>query len=349
MKENLDPETTEEDSELYEHFRLVVESGQNLLRIDKFLFNRLEAASRSKIQSAAEAGNILVNNKLTKSNYRVKPGDIISILMSHPPREIEIIPENIPISIVFEDDDIILVNKEAGMVVHPGFGNYAGTLSNALTYHFENNPNNKPGIKPYLVHRIDKDTTGILIVAKNEIAQAKLSKLFFDHTIDRKYHALVWGDFEETEGTVTGNIGRSLKNRKVMTVFPNGEYGKTATTHYKVIEKFRYVTLIECILETGRTHQIRAHMRFIGHPLFNDQTYGGDEILKGTTFTKYKQFVNNCFKLIPRQALHAKFLGFKHPITGKYLSFDSDMPDDMSQVIEKWRKYVIYKNEEEDV
>lgn len=338
----------EEDSELFEHYRFVVDTGQSLLRIDKFLCNRLEAVSRSKVQSAAEAGNILVNNKPIKSNYKVKPGDIISILMSHPPREIEIISENIPINIVFEDDDIILVNKPAGMVVHPGYGNYTGTLLNALTFHFENTPQASPDVKPFLVHRIDKDTTGILLIAKNEKAQARLSKLFYDHNIDRKYFALVWGDFEEPEGTIIGNIGRSLKNRKVMTVFPNGEYGKPAITHFSVIEKFRYVTLVQCVLETGRTHQIRAHMRYIGHPLFNDQTYGGDEIIKGTTFSKYKQFINNCFGLLPRQALHAKFLGFNHPITGQYLSFDSELPEDMSQVIEKWRKYVIYKNEEEE-
>lgn len=342
-----EPELNEEDSELFEHHRFIVDAGQSLLRIDKFLCNRLESVSRSKVQSATEAGNILVNDKPVKSNYKVKPGDIISILMSHPPREIEIIPENIPINIVFEDDDIILVNKEAGMVVHPGYGNYTGTLLNALTYHFENTKQSSPDTKPFLVHRIDKDTTGILLVAKNEKTQAKLSRLFYNHEIDRKYNALVWGDFEDDSGTITGNIGRSLKNRKVMAVFPEGEYGKAAITHYSVIERFRYVTLIECILETGRTHQIRAHMRFIGHPLFNDHTYGGNEILKGTTFSKYKQFINNCFSLLPRQALHAKFLGFNHPTTGKYLSFNSSLPDDMNQVIEKWRRYVIAKQEED--
>jgi len=336
----------EEESELFEHHRFIVDLGQNLLRIDKFLFNRIESVSRSKIQSAADAGNILVNSKSVKSSYKVKPSDIVSIVMSHPPREIEILPEDIPLNIAYEDDDILVVNKAAGMVVHPGFGNYTGTLLNALAFHFEKSGNSE--IKPYLVHRIDKDTTGVLLVAKNEFSQAKLSKLFYDHNIDRKYNALVWGDFEEDEGTVVGNIGRSLKNRKVMTVFPDGEYGKTAITNFKVIERFRYVTLIECILETGRTHQIRAHMKYLGHPLFNDETYGGNEIIKGTTFTKYKQFINNCFKLIPRQSLHAKFLGFKHPVTGKYMEFNSELPTDMAEVIDKWRKYSLHKGVEEE-
>jgi len=341
-----DTELIDEECELFEHHRFIVDPGQSLLRIDKFLFNRIESVSRSKIQSAAEAGNILVNNKSVKSNYKVKPNDIISIVMSHPPREIEILPENIQLNIEYEDDDIIVVNKAAGMVVHPGFGNFTGTLLNALMFHFKESGNKE--IKPYLVHRIDKDTSGILLVAKNEFSQAKLSKLFFDHKINRKYYALAWGDFDVEEGSIIGNIGRSLKNRKVMSVFPDGEYGKTAITNYKVIERFRYVTLIECILETGRTHQIRAHMKYIGHPLFNDQTYGGNEIIKGTTFTKYKQFVNNCFKIIPRQSLHAKFLGFKHPVTGKYIEFDSELPVDMEEVINKWRKYSIHKGLDEE-
>ena len=330
----------EQETDLYEHYRFTVDKGQSLLRIDKFLVNRIENASRNKIQSAANAGNILVNETPVKSNYKVKPGDIISIVMANPPREIEIIPENIPLNIVYEDNDVILVNKNPGMVVHPAYGNYTGTLVNALAYHYENLP--KRSDNPYipgLVHRIDKNTSGILLVAKNEIAQAKLARQFFLHTIDRTYNALVWGDFDEEEGTITGHVGRSLKNRKVMTVFPSGDYGKEAITHYKVIERFRYVTLIECKLETGRTHQIRAHMKYIKHPIFNDNEYGGDEILKGTTFTKYRQYINNCFKIMPRQALHAKSLGFTHPATGKHIFFDSDLPTDMLTVIEKWRKY----------
>ena len=334
----------EESEELFEHFRLVADSGQSLLRIDKFLMNRIENTTRNKIQNAAKAGNILVNNVPVKQNYKVKPNDVISIVMTHPPREIEIIAEDIPLNVVYEDDDIILINKKPGMVVHPAYGNYTGTLVNALTFLFQKNTKKTlEENRPYLVHRIDKDTSGIMIVAKNELAQTRLAKDFFDHTIKRKYQALVWGDFVEDEGTVTGHIGRSLKDRKVMTVFPNAEYGKHAVTHYKVLERLGYVTLIECTLETGRTHQIRAHMRHIGHPLFNDETYGGDQILKGTTFTKYKQFVQNCFKILPRQALHAKSLGFSHPINGKEIFIDSDLPADIQEVIDKWRHYSKHK------
>ncbi len=333
-------ENIEEENDLYEHFRFTVDKGQSLLRIDKFLTNRLENASRNRVQSAAKAGNILVNDKPIKSNYKVKPEDVISIVMANPPRDVEVIPENIPLDIVFEDDDILVVNKPAGMVVHPAHGNFSGTLVHALAYYYENLPKRPDNLNiAGLVHRIDKNTSGILLVAKNDIAQAKLAKQFFDHSIDRVYVALVWGDFEENEGTITGHIGRNPKDRRVMTVFPDGETGKEAVTHYKVIERFRYVTLIECRLETGRTHQIRTHLKYIKHPIFNDSEYGGDEILKGTTFTKYKQFVNNCFTLLPRQALHAKTLGFIHPTTGKHISFDSILPDDMSQVIDKWRKY----------
>lgn len=339
------PDFYDEGNELYEHFRFVVDKGQALLRIDKYLMNRIENASRNKIQNAAKAGNILVNNKPVKPNYRVKPDDIISIVLAYPPKEIEIIPQDIPLNILYEDEDILIVNKEAGMVVHPGYGNWDGTLVNALLYHLQNFSYIKsPDEQVFLVHRIDKNTSGILLVAKNELAQAKLAKEFFDHTVERKYVALVWGDFKEDEGTIEGHIGRSLKNRKVMTVFPNGEYGKEANTHYRVLKRFGYVTLVECKLETGRTHQIRAHFKYIKHPLFNDETYGGDQILKGTTFTKYKQFIQNCFKILPRQALHAKSLGFKHPISGKYLSFDSELPEDMKTVIEKWEQYSNYKN-----
>ncbi|MDP4240802.1 MAG: RluA family pseudouridine synthase [Bacteroidota bacterium] len=326
----------EEVDELYEHFRIVVDKGQGLLRIDKFLMARIENASRNKIQNAAKAGNILVNDKPAKSNYRIKPLDVISIVMPHPLREIEIIPQDIPLDIVYEDHDIIVINKKAGMVVHPGYGNYTGTLVNALAWRF----NDKPEVQPYLVHRIDKDTSGIILVAKTELAQTRLAKEFFDHTIDRKYVALVWGDVVEDQGTITGHIGRSAKDRRQMTVYVDGSIGKHAVTHYKVIRRFGYITMIECVLETGRTHQIRAHMRFLGHPLFNDERYGGDQILRGTTFTKYKQFIKNCFEIMPRQALHAKSLGFKHPITKEYLFFDSELATDMQMVLDKWERYV---------
>ncbi len=337
----------EEEQELFEHYNIIVDKGQSLLRIDKFLMNRIENVSRSKIQAAANAGNIFVNNSSAKPNYKVKPEDVISIVLAHPPREVELIPQDIPINIAFEDDDIILVNKDAGMVVHPGHGNYTGTMVNALIYHFQQvKKKDAKDIKPFLVHRIDKNTSGIILVAKNEVAQAKLAKEFFDHTIKRKYQALVWGDFREDEGTITGNIGRNPKDRKVMTVFPDGETGRQATTHFKVLERFGYITLIECQLETGRTHQIRVHMKYAGHPLFNDEAYGGDIILKGTTFTKYRQFIENCFKLLPRQALHAKSLGFTHPASGKNIFFDSELPQDMQSVIDKWRKYISDKKNE---
>jgi 23S rRNA pseudouridine1911/1915/1917 synthase len=341
----------EEKEDLYEHFNFKVDKGTDLVRIDKYLLNLIPNTSRNKIQQAAKAECVIVNGKPVKQNYRVKPFDVISILMPYPPREIEIIPENIPLDIVYEDDDIIIINKNAGLVVHPGYGNYTGTLVNALTYYFLNKVDNQGNpINPLLVHRIDKDTSGLLMVAKSEYAQIKLANDFYHHTIHRKYYALVWGDFKEDEGTVTAHIGRNPKDRLVMTVFPDGESGKHAVTHYKVVERFGYVTLIECQLETGRTHQIRVHLKSIRHPLFNDATYGGDRILKGTTFSKYRQFIQNCFKLLPRQALHAKSLGFTHPITGKQLFFDSPLPKDMQAVIDKWRNYSQHKKyEEEDV
>lgn len=312
-----------------------------MLRIDKFLTNRMEGASRNRIQTAADAGNILVNGKPVKSSYKVKPLDRISIVLPYPVREVEIIPENIPLDIPYEDDDIIIVNKPAGMVVHPGHGNYSGTLVNALTYHLKDLPLFQSGdMRAGLVHRIDKNTSGILVIAKNERAHAKLAKQFFDHTIDRVYCALVWGNMESDEGTIIGNVGRSTKDRLKMAVYPDGSQGKHAVTHYKVIERLGYVNLIECRLETGRTHQIRVHMEYIGHPLFNDERYGGDRILKGTTFSKYKQFVENCFKLLPRHALHARSLGFIHPTTGQYVHFESELPEDMRTVIERWRNYV---------
>ncbi|MDQ3049118.1 MAG: RluA family pseudouridine synthase [Bacteroidota bacterium] len=350
------PEEQEEDQELYEHFRVAADKGQAPLRIDKFLMNRIENATRSKIQQAAENGNVLVNEQPVKSNYKVKPFDVITVVFAHPPREIELIPQNIPIDIVYEDNDLIIVNKNPGMVVHPGYGNYKGTLVNALVYHFSTLPVSKSGatldisqrskeqalLRPGLVHRLDKNTSGIMVVAKSEVAMVKLAKDFYDRNLDRIYVALVWGDFEENEGTITGNIGRHLKDRKLMDVFPpESEFGKHAVTHYKVLERFGYVTLVECKLETGRTHQIRAHMQHIGHSLFNDDTYGGDRILKGTTFAKYRQFVENCFSLLPRQALHAKSLGFNHPVTGKYIHFDSELPQDMQDVINKWRGYSV--------
>jgi 23S rRNA pseudouridine1911/1915/1917 synthase len=354
-EQGLQDEHEDEEQGLFEHFKITTDKGQSLLRIDKFLMNRIENATRTKIQQAAENGNILVNDKPVKSNYKVKPFDVITVVFAHPPREIELIPQNIPLDIVYEDEDLIIINKKPGMVVHPGYGNYKGTLVNALVYHFQNLPVSKsgatvtesaspgkitPALRPGLVHRLDKNTSGIMVVAKSELAMTRLAKDFFDRNLDRKYMALVWGDFQEDSGTVVGNIGRHLRDRKLMDVYPeDSEHGKHAVTHYKVLERFGYVTLIECKLETGRTHQIRAHMQHIGHSLFNDDTYGGDRILKGTTFAKYKQFVENCFELLPRHALHAKSLGFNHPITGKYIHFDSELPDDMQQVIEKWRGY----------
>lgn len=333
----------QEEQELYENYRVIVDKGQSLLRIDKYLVDRIEGASRNKIQLAIKADCVKVNDKTVKVNYRVKPGDLIQVFLTTEPREIEIIPQNIPIDIVYEDKDVIVVNKPAGMVVHPGYGNYTSTLLNALTYHFQQNESSE--VKPLLVHRIDKDTTGLLLVAKNEYAQTFLAKQFFDHTTERKYTALVWGDLKEDEGTIEGNIGRSLKDRKVMAVFPEGDYGKTAITHWKILKRFGYVTLVECQLETGRTHQIRAHMRYVGHPLFADATYGGDQILKGTTFSKYKQFINNCFQIISRQALHATTIGFLHPTKLERMNFTSNLPQDITDVIEKWQAYTTANNQ----
>jgi len=337
------PDISEESNELYEHHRVVADAGQQPLRVDKFLFHHLANVSRNKIQQAARAGNILIEDKPVKPNYKVKPGDAVSVVLSYPPREVEIIPQEIAFGIVYEDKDVIVINKPAGLVVHPAYGNWDRTLLNGLAWYFKNRGKNNEienGFG-YLVHRIDKDTSGLLLVAKNELAQTILAKQFFDHTVDRSYQALVWGDVEQEEGIIEGHIGRSLKDRRVMTVFPKGEYGKEAVSHYRVLERFGYVTLVECRLETGRTHQIRAHFKFIGHPLFNDEKYGGDQILKGTTFTKYKQFVQNCFKLLPRQGLHAKSLGFIHPLTGRKMFFDSELPEDMRMVLEKWRGYVM--------
>ncbi|MDY0779738.1 RluA family pseudouridine synthase [Tenacibaculum sp. IB213877] len=337
---------TEENDELYEHFRFVAAEGQEPLRVDKFLMNFIENATRNKIQQAAKAGGVLVNDVVVKSNYKVKPGDVVRVVLAHPPHENLLVAEDIPLDIVYEDDEVIVVNKPAGMVVHPGHGNYSGTLVNGLIHHIENLPKNS-NERPGLVHRIDKDTSGLLVVAKTEYAMAHLSKQFFDKTTERLYYALVWGNVEEDKGTITGHIGRSLKNRLQMDVFPDGEFGKPAVTHYKVLERLTYVTLVECKLETGRTHQIRAHFKHIGHTLFNDERYGGNQILKGTTFTKYKQFVENCFKVLPRQALHAKTLGFVHPTTGKFLQFESEIPEDIQACLEKWRTYSEHSKYEE--
>ena len=326
------------EDELYEHHRFEVAKGQQALRVDKFLMNLIENVTRSKIQKAADAGNILVNGESVKSNYKVKPDDVVQLMLEHPPYEHLLKGENIPLDIVYEDDQLLVVNKPAGMVVHPGHGNYSGTLVNALAYHFDNLPMNSSE-RPGLVHRIDKDTTGLLVVAKTELAMAYLSKQFAEKTSEREYVALVWGNIEEDEGTVEGNIGRHDTNRMRMAVHESDEKGKPAVTHYKVLERFGYVTLVSCQLETGRTHQIRVHMKHIGHTLFNDERYGGDAILKGTTFTKYKQFVDNCFKVLPRQALHAKTLGFEHPITKEFLRFNSPIPQDLLDCIEKWRVY----------
>ncbi len=336
MDDNLVFEDETED--LYEHYRFEVSKGQALLRIDKYLMGLVQNATRNKIQKAADNGDIYVNDVPVKSNYKVKPGDVIRILFTHPPYENIIIPENIPLDIVFEDDALLVINKPAGLVVHPGHGNYTGTLVNALAFHFENLPMNSSD-RPGLVHRIDKDTSGLLVVAKTEHALAHLALQFEKKTSEREYRALVWGNVKEEEGTIEGNIGRHVKDRMLMAVFPDGEEGKPAVTHYKVLERFGYVTLVSCKLETGRTHQIRVHMKYIGHTLFNDARYGGDQILKGTTFTKYKQFIDNCFKILPRQALHAKTLGFVHPVTGEMMRFETDLPQDMQECIEKWRGY----------
>lgn len=329
-----------ENQDLYEHFHFVAQKGQQPLRIDKYLMNYIENATRSKIQQAAKDGNVYVNDVIVKSNYKVKPNDVVRVLFEHPPYEFLLVPEDIPLTIVYEDDTLLLVNKPSGMVVHPGHGNYSGTLINALTFHFDNLPNNSSN-RPGLVHRIDKDTSGLLVVAKTEEAMTHLAKQFFDKTSEREYIALVWGDVKEDQGTIEGAIGRHPKNRLQNTVFigDDAHKGKPAVTHYKVLERFGYVTLVSCQLETGRTHQIRVHFKHIGHTLFNDERYGGDRILKGTSYSKYKQFVENCFSLLPRQALHAKTLGFVHPVTKEKMKFDSPMPDDIAQCLEKWRNY----------
>jgi 23S rRNA pseudouridine1911/1915/1917 synthase len=336
MNNNID--TIDLEEELFEHFRFEVPKGQAPLRIDKYLMGLIQNATRNKIQTAATEGNIFVNDATVKSNYKVKANDVVRVMLTHPPYENHIIAENIPLDIVYEDDALLLINKLPGMVVHPGHGNYTGTLVHALAYHFDNLPMNSSE-RPGLVHRIDKDTSGLLVIAKTEAAMTHLAKQFEAKTSEREYIALVWGNVVEEQGTIEGNLARHLKDRMQMAVFADPEIGKPAVTHYKVLERFGYVTLISCQLETGRTHQIRAHMKHIGHPLFNDERYGGHLILKGTTFTKYKQFIENCFKALPRQALHAKTLGFVHPVTGEMMRFDTELPQDFQDCIEKWRGY----------
>ena len=330
-----------ERDDLYEHFRFVADKGQSPLRVDKYLMNKVENATRSRIQKSAKEGNIFVNDIIVKSNYKVKANDVVTVLFEHPPYEMLLTPEDLPIDIVYEDDALLVINKAAGMVVHPGHGNYSGTLINALAFHFDNLPNNSSD-RPGLVHRIDKDTTGLLVVAKTEEAMAHLSKQFFNKTTEREYVAIAWGAMKEEHGTIEGHIGRHPKNRLQNTVYlhPDDlEKGKPAVTHYKVLEHLGYVTLVSCKLETGRTHQIRVHMKHIGHTLFNDERYGGSAILKGTTFSKYKQFVDNCFKVLPRQALHAKTLGFIHPTTNEFMRFEAPIPEDMEACLYKWRNY----------
>ncbi len=339
-REQAEPLVTVNGRELYEHFRFVADKGQTLLRVDKFLVERMEKTSRNRIQQAAEADCILVNGKPVKSSYKVKPGDVVSIVMDRPRYENEIIPEDIPLDIVYEDDWLLVVNKPAGLVVHPGHGNYSGTLVNALAYHFKDNPDydvSDPRLG--LVHRIDKDTSGLLVVAKTPEAKTFLGKQFFDKTTRREYVALVWGDFKENQGTITGNIARNPRNKLQMAVMSDPNVGKHAVTHYEVIERFGYVTMVKCVLETGRTHQIRVHMLHTGHPLFNDERYGGDKILKGNTSGSYKRFIENCFSVCPRQALHARTLGFMHPHTGQQMDFECPIPPDMSALIGKWRDY----------
>ncbi|MFN3381043.1 MAG: RluA family pseudouridine synthase [Runella zeae] len=339
MQEN-NPYLTEEDEELYEHHRIVADKGQTLMRIDHYLKHHLSGVTRTKLQNAIETESVKVNNKAIKSSYKVKPFDVITISLPHPPRETEIIPENIPLDIVYEDEEVLVLNKPAGMVVHPAYGNWSGTVVNALVYHFQHLPTGRNGeARPGLIHRIDKDTSGLLVIAKTEYSMAHIARQFFEHTTERTYYALVWGEPKESKGTIVGHIGRSARDRKVMSVYVDGSQGKHAVTHYEVLQSYKYVSLVKCNLETGRTHQIRAHFQHLGHPLFSDSVYGGDKILRGTTSGSYRSFVENCFELMPRQALHAKSIGFQHPRTKQWLQFDSELPVDFKAVIDKWEKY----------
>jgi 23S rRNA pseudouridine1911/1915/1917 synthase len=344
MKEefiNNEEQLQESSDDLYERFNLTVDKGQEPLRIDKFLTNRIERATRNKLQQAINAGLVEVNGNEVRPNYKVKAGDEIILYSDMSPEELEVIRENIPLSIVFEDKDLMVINKPAGMVVHPGSGNYSGTLLNGIAYYLQQQGVTEETLPRFgLVHRIDKNTSGLLTIAKTDKAMSQLAKQFYDHTVKRQYIALVWGDVQKDKGTIVAHVGRHQRYRKLFEAYPDGEHGKEAITHYEVVERFGYVTLVECILETGRTHQIRVHMKYIGHPLFNDDFYGGDKIVKGTVFSKYKQFVENCFAICPRHALHARTLGFIHPATGKEMFFEAGLPDDMRELIEKWRKYV---------
>jgi 23S rRNA pseudouridine1911/1915/1917 synthase len=340
---NTEPQNTiESNDELFERFSLIIDNGQEPLRIDKFLMQRIERATRNKLQQAMNLGMVTVNGKEVKPNYKVKPGDAIIIFSDMSPEQTDVVPEKMDLNIVYEDADLMLINKPAGMVVHPGSGNYSGTLLNGVSYYLQQqNPTISEDVLPRfgLVHRIDKNTSGLLVLAKSDKAVKHLAKQFFDHTISRKYVALVWGDMENESGTIIAHVGRHQRFRKLFEAYPEGDHGKEAITHYKVLERFGYVTLVQCILETGRTHQIRVHMKHIGHPLFNDDFYGGDKIVKGTVYSKYKQFVDNCFDVCKRQALHAKTLGFVHPVTGENVLFEAELPEDIAQVIDKWRKY----------
>lgn len=353
MSEEIDdalPDELPEVEELYDRLSIVIDKGQEPLRIDKFLMQRIEGATRNKIQQAIEDEMVLVNEKPIKNNYKVKAGDKVVVFELTSPQSSDIVPQEIPLNIVYEDEDLLVIDKPVGMVVHPGSGNPDGTLINAVAWYMQHNC---PGVDESelprygLVHRIDKNTSGLLVMAKKQKVMSDLAKQFFNHTVHRRYVALVWGNFDEESGTIVAHVGRHQRFRKLFTTYPEGDHGKDAITHYKVLENFNYVTLVECRLETGRTHQIRVHMQSIGHPLFNDDFYGGDRIVKGTIYTKYKQFVENCFSVCPRQALHAKELGFIHPVTGKEMFFESPVPEDISLVIEKWRKYSQFKNAED--
>lgn len=340
---DLESEEEHESEELFEHYQIKADPKQSLLRIDKFLMDRLPNVSRSKVQEAIRSGYVKVNGQGVKPNYKVRAFDEIVIALPEPPRDTEVVPEDIPLDIVYEDEHVLVVNKAAGMVVHPAYNNWTGTLVNALAHHFQQLPTMEGNEgRPGLVHRIDKDTSGLLVIAKTEMAMSSLAKQFFDHSIERTYYALVWGEPEEKKATININLGRSPKDRRITMGFPQSDAGRTAITHYEIIRNLRYVSLLRCRLETGRTHQIRAHLKYIKHPLFNDALYGGDQILKGTRFSKYKAFVENCFKLMPRQALHAKSLGFVHPATKEWVQFESELPEDFAAVLEKWEKYVQY-------
>ncbi|MFN3529208.1 MAG: RluA family pseudouridine synthase [Bacteroidia bacterium] len=339
----------QEQDDLFEHHRLTIDKGQQAVRIDKFLIDRLPGASRNRIQNAIKAGSVLVDGREIKASYKIKPGEMVQVILAYPPRDTTIYPEEMDLNILFEDEELLILNKPAGLVVHPGHGNPNGTLVNGLVHHFGNLPTHRNGdIRPGLVHRIDKDTSGLLVIAKTEYSMTHLAKQFFDHSIDRAYWALVWGDYQEEEGTVNAHLDRHPQDRTKMAAYPDGSKGKHAITHYKVLERFGYVSLLSYKLETGRTHQIRVHSAFTGHPIFNDGVYGGNRLVKGTTFNKYKQFIDNCFQLMPRMALHAKSIGFSHPTTGERLYFESDLPADFTAVLEKWRHYIRFKPSEEE-